>query len=147
MSQPVLTGTPLNNQAVVINSIRLLLLLTAENYSHGTYSLTYFTGKLPLSLTAAQLEQQLRGQMQLSTQKQRDRKSSQGVPCFIRRIYNPIVFLRIEHIKSFLDVVGIVQAFVHGDMCWRPCAALASLRCPEFISFDESNRTTSLQSL
>lgn len=40
MSQPVLTGTPLNNQAVVINSIRLLLLLTAENYSHGTYSLT-----------------------------------------------------------------------------------------------------------
>lgn len=25
MSQPVLTGTPLNNQAVVINSIRLLI--------------------------------------------------------------------------------------------------------------------------
>lgn len=33
-------GTPLNNQAVILNSIRLLLLLTAENYSYGAYSLT-----------------------------------------------------------------------------------------------------------
>lgn len=39
-SQPVFMGTPLNNQAVIVNTIRLLLLLTSENYSHGAYSLT-----------------------------------------------------------------------------------------------------------
>lgn len=67
---------PLNNQAVIVKSMRLLILLIAENYSYGAYSRAQFTGRLLLS--AAQLEQQLRGQTQLLIQKQRDRKSLQG---------------------------------------------------------------------
>jgi len=91
MSQSVLTGTLSYNQAVIINRNRLVLLLRAENYSHGP-SLSQFTGRLPLSLTAAQLEQQLMGQSQLLTQQQRGRNSLQG-PCFIQCMHNPTVFL------------------------------------------------------
>lgn len=74
-------------------------------------------------------------------------KISQGVPCVIRHTYNLIVFLWIEHIKSFLDVVGFVRAIVDGGVCWWLSADMTSLWCPMFISSDEPNSTTSLQSL
>lgn len=68
-------------------------------------------------------------------------KIPEGIPWFIRCMYNSIVFLRTEQIKS-LYIVRLIWTIV-SVVCWWPAADLASLLCPEFISSDKSSRTTS----